>query len=230
MGSGIERRQEHLRPWRTREATPEKATEGVKMMNTSKVNESAPMIVRVAQGSLMAGHGAQKLFGSFGGPGVEGTSGFMEMLGMRPGRPWAYLAGLSEFGGGVLTALGLFNPLGPLGVIGSMAMATRKAHWGKPIWVTEGGAELPVLNIAISTALMIREPDRYTLDRVLGIRLPRWVGLVGLVGVILTVLYSELGAEEEPEQEPEQEQAHVEAHDDEEPQEEDEAREELAGP
>ena len=223
MGSGIERRQEHLRPWRMREVTPEKVTEGV-MMNTSKVNESAPMIVRVAQGSLMAGHGAQKLFGSFGGPGLEGTSGFMEMLGMRPGRPWAYLAGLSEFGGGVLTALGLFNPLGPLGVIGSMAMATRKAHWGKPIWVTEGGAELPVLNIAISTALMIREPDTYTLDRVLGIRLPRWVGLVGLVGVILTVLYTELGAEEGPEQE----QAHDEAHEEE--AQEEEAREELAGP
>jgi putative oxidoreductase len=198
-------------------------------MKTSKVNETAPMIVRVAQGSLMAGHGAQKLFGSFGGPGLEGTSGFMEMLGMRPGRPWAYLAGLSEFGGGVLTALGLFNPLGPLGVIGSMAMATRKAHWGKPIWVTEGGAELPVLNIAISTALMIREPDAFSLDRVLGIRLPRWVGPVGLVGVIFTVLYSELGAEEEPEQEPQQEQAHdEETHDEEEAQE--EAREELAGP
>jgi putative oxidoreductase len=188
-------------------------------MDASKVNESAPMIVRVAQGSLMAGHGAQKLFGSFGGPGLEGTSGFMEMLGMRPGRPWAYLAGLSEFAGGVLTALGLLNPLGPLGVIGSMSMATRKAHWGKPIWVTEGGAELPVLNIAISTALMIREPDRYSLDRLLGIRLPRWVGLVGLVVVILTVLYSERGAEEAPDQE----QAHEEAH-------EEEAREELAGP
>ena len=226
MGSGIERTLEHLRPWRTREAAPEKVTEGV-MMNTSKVNESAPMIVRVAQGALMAGHGAQKLFGSFGGPGVEGTSGFMEMLGMRPGRPWAYLAGLSEFGGGVLTALGLFNPLGPLGVIGSMAMATRKAHWGKPIWVTEGGAELPVLNIAISTALMIREPDRYTLDRVLGIRLPRWVGLVGLVGVILTVLYSERGAEDGAEEAPEQEGAHDEAHEEEAK---DEAREELAGP
>ena len=169
----------------------------------------------------MAGHGAQKLFGSFGGPGLEGTSGFMEMLGMRPGRPWAYLAGLSEFGGGVLTALGLFNPLGPLGIIASMSMATRKAHWGKPIWVTEGGAELPVLNIVISTALMIREPDRFALDRLLGIRLPRWVGLVGLVGIILTVLYAELGAEEAPEQE--QEAHEEEAH-------EDEAREELAGP
>jgi putative oxidoreductase len=187
-------------------------------MKTSGVNESAPMIVRVVQGSLMAGHGAQKLFGSFGGPGLEGTSGFMEMLGMRPGRPWAYLAGLSEFGGGMLTALGLFNPLGPLGVIGSMSMATRKAHWDKPIWVTEGGAELPVLNIAISTALMIREPDRYSLDRLLGIRLPRWVGLVGLVGIILTVLYAELEVEKTPEQEDEQEGAQ------------DEAREDLAGP
>jgi putative oxidoreductase len=186
--------------------------------SSSRVNDSAPFIVRLAQGSLMAGHGAQKLFGSFGGPGLEGTSGFMEMLGMRPGRPWAYLAGLSEFGGGVLTALGLFNPLGPLGVIGAMSMATRKAHWGKPIWVTEGGAELPVLNIAISTALMIREPDRYSLDRVLGIRLPAWVGPLGLVGIILTVLYTELEVDEPPEQDEAQEGAQ------------DEAREELAGP
>jgi putative oxidoreductase len=198
--------------------------EGVRV-NTSKSNETAPMIVRVAQGSLMAGHGAQKLFGSFGGPGLEGTSGFMEMLGMRPGRPWAYLAGLSEFGGGVLTALGFLNPLGPLGVIGSMSMATRKAHWDKPIWVTEGGAELPVLNIAISMALMIREPDRYSLDRLLGIRLPRWVGLVGLVGVILTLLYSERDAEEAPEQE--EEGAPEEEHEEEA---QDEVREELAGP
>ena len=194
-------------------------------MNTARsegprVNDTAPAIVRLAQGSLMAGHGAQKLFGSFGGPGLEGTSGFMEMLGMRPGRPWAYLAGFSEFGGGVLTVLGLFNPLGPLGIIGAMSMATRKAHWGKPIWVTEGGAELPVLNIAISTALMIREPDRYSLDRVLGIRLPAWVGPLGLVGVILAVLYAELEADEPP---AEQEEAQEEGA-------QDEAREELAGP
>jgi putative oxidoreductase len=95
-----------------------------------------------------------------------------------------------------------------------MAMATRKAHWGKPIWVTEGGAELPVLNIAISTALMIREPDTFSLDRLLGIRLPVWVGPVGLVAVILTVLYSEL----EPDEDAEQDGAR------------DEAREEVAGP
>jgi putative oxidoreductase len=187
------------------------------MVKKSGVNETAPTIVRVVQGTLMAGHGAQKLFGSFGGPGLEGTSGFMEMLGMRPGRPWAYMAGLSEFGGGVLTALGLLKPLGPLGVIGAMAMATRKAHWDKPIWVTEGGAELPVLNMAISTALMVREPDAYSLDRVLGLRLPAWVGPVGLVGILLTVIYSELGSNDASDEQEEQEVQ-------------DESREELAGP
>ena len=188
-------------------------------MKNSQVNDLAPFIVRLAQGSLMAGHGAQKLFGAFGGPGLEGTSQFMEMLGLKPGRPWATLAGISEFGGGVLTALGLLNPLGPLGVIGSMSMATTKAHWGKPIWVTEGGAELPVLNLAVSMALMLREPDRYSLDRVLGIRLPSWVGPLGLAGILLAVRYTGVGTEQQQQQEEEQEEAGAQ----------DEAREELAG-
>ena len=184
-------------------------------MNTSRVNDLAPFIVRLAQGSLMAGHGAQKLFGTFGGPGLEGTSQFMEMLGLKPGRPWATVAGLSEFGGGVLTALGLFNPLGPLGVIGAMSMATTKAHWGKPIWVTEGGAELPVLNITVSMALMIREPDKYSLDHLLGVRLPTCVGPLGLAGILLTVRYTGVGTEEQQQEKEEGAQ--------------DEAREELAG-
>ena len=84
--------------------------------------------------------------------------------------------------------------------------------------MTDGGAELPLLNIAVSTALMIREPDGFSLDRVLGIRLPGWVGPVGLVGIMLTVLYTELGADEAPEQDETQEGAQ------------DEGREELAGP
>lgn len=167
------------------------------------------MILRAGLGGLLAGHGAQKLFGSFNGPGLEGTSGFMEMLGLRPGRPWAILAGVSEFGGGVLTVLGLFNPLGPVSVIGSMAMATATAHRGKPIWVTEGGAELPVTNIAASTALILSGPGKYSLDRALGIRLPVWIAApLGLAVVVLTVLYADR-ASETPQQ--------------------DEAREELAG-
>ena len=157
----------------------------------------AALLLRLVLGGLLAGHGAQKLFGSFSGPGLEGTSGFMEMLGLRPGRPWAVLAGLSEFGGGVLTLLGFLNPLGPLGVIGSMAMATVTAHKDKPVWVTEGGAELPLTNIAAATALLLNGPGKWSLDRALGLSLPRWLAPLGLVAVILTVLYGGPGDEAE---------------------------------
>ena len=173
------------------------------------MSDLAVLILRAVLGGLLSGHGAQKLFGSFNGPGLEGTSGFMEMLGLRPGRPWAILAGLSEFGGGVLTVLGFLNPLGPLGVIAAMSMATAKAHWGKPIWVTEGGAELPATNIAASTAVILNGPGKYSLDRALGIRLPAWLAPLGLVGILLSVIYVGIGGEAPPA--------------------EDEAREELAG-
>lgn len=164
------------------------------------MRDLAMLVLRIVQGSLLAGHGAQKLFGWFGGHGLEGTSGWLESLGLRPGRPWAVLAGLSEFGGGVLTLLGLLNPMGPLGVIGSMSVATAKVHSLRPIWVTEGGAELPVTNAAVSAALMLNGPGRYSLDQALGIRLPRWLAPLGLLVVILTVSYMAAGGESAPEE------------------------------
>ena len=93
----------------------------------------AALLLRLVLGGLMAGHGAQKLFGSFSGPGLEGTTDIIENLELTPARPWAVMAGLSEFGGGVLTLLGFLNPLGPLGVISSMAMASATAHTVNPI-------------------------------------------------------------------------------------------------
>ena len=154
------------------------------------VGNLALLILRAIVGSLMLGHGAQKLFGWWGGYGLDGTSGWLESMGLRPGRPWAILAGGSEFGGGVLSLLGLLNPVGPLGIIGAMATAARKAHWGKPIWVTEGGPELPVTNISIAMALMLAGPGKYSLDRALGIRLPRWIALLGLVVISIMVAFA----------------------------------------
>src|SRR3712207_9565233 len=101
------------------------------MKGGTGVNDSAALVVRLGQGALLAGHGAQKLFGSFGGHGLEGTSGFMEMLGLRPGRPWALLAGLSEFGGGVPTAVGLDRKsvvLGKWGDLGGRRFITQKTQ------------------------------------------------------------------------------------------------------
>jgi putative oxidoreductase len=140
---------------------------------TSTTRDIGLLLLRLSVGALLAGHGSQKLFGWFSGPGLKGTAGWLESMGLTPGTPWATAASASEFGGGVLTTLGLLHPLGPLGTMGAMIMATAKAHWGKPIWVTQGGAELPVTNMATALALTLTGPGRFSLDHVLGIRLPR---------------------------------------------------------
>lgn len=164
----------------------------------------ALLLIRATLGLFMAGHGAQKLFGSFGGPGIEGTAGFMESLGLKPGKQWAIVGGASEFGGGVLTLLGLLSPLGSLGVIGSMAIATTKVHWDNPIWVTEGGAEFPVTNSVVATALMMTGPGAISLDRLFGLRVPRWISFLGLVTLAVVVAYAnqqEASQQEQPEEE-----------------------------
>ncbi len=147
----------------------------------------ALLILRATVGGLLAGHGAQKLFGSFGGHGVEGTAGWLESMNLKPGRQWAFMAGLSEFGGGVLTAIGALNPLGPIMALGAMLTATIKVHAGRPIWVTEGGAELPVTNMAAQAALILAGPGKLSFDGLLGIRVPRWFGLVALVATLASV-------------------------------------------
>lgn len=132
----------------------------------------AMLIARVTVGGLLAGHGAQKLFGWFGGSGVKGTAPAMESMGLKPGTLWAPVAGLAEFGGGVLTALGLLHPLGPISIMAAMSMATIKVHWGKPIWSTEGGGELPLTNFAVALAIALAGPGRYSLDAAMLLRLP----------------------------------------------------------
>ena len=153
---------------------------------SSMMRDIGLLILRLTMGGLLAGHGSQKLFGWFSGPGLKGTAGWLESLGLNPGTTWATVASASEFGGGTLTALGLLHPLGPIGTMGGMVMATAKAHWGKPIWVTQGGAELPVTNLAIALALTLSGPGRFSLDQVLGIRLPRI--LIVAVAIVETVL------------------------------------------
>jgi putative oxidoreductase len=146
----------------------------VKRQNdSSMMGDIGLLVLRLAAGGLLAGHGSQKVFGWFSGPGLKGTAGWLESLGLKPGTPWATAASASEFGGGVLTTLGFLHPLGPLGTMGAMIMATVKAHWGKPIWASKGGAELPVINMATALALTLTGPGRFSLDHVFGIRLPR---------------------------------------------------------
>jgi len=147
----------------------------------------AVLILRIAVGGMLAAHGAQKLFGAFGGPGLGGTQKIIESLGMRPAWFWAALAGLSELGGGILTALGFLSPLGPLGILAAMAIAVFRAHWGKPIWATQGGSELALMNAAIVIAIALAGPGRYSLDAALGVVLPAWIVGSAVALVVLGV-------------------------------------------
>lgn len=161
------------------------------------------LILRLVVGALMFGHGTQKLFGWFGGYGLEGTSGFFGgQLRLRPAKFWTAVAGLSEAGGGLLLATGLLNPLGPLAVIAAMIMASILAHWPR-LWVTEGGLEYPLVLIAVAAAVAIAGPGAYSLDAALGIALPTpdtflvGLGLV-LVGVAAALVTRAPAAVGEP--------------------------------
>jgi putative oxidoreductase len=144
----------------------------------------ALLILRLTVGGLLAGHGAQKLFGWSGGGGPHGTAKYLGSLGIRPAERWAYIAGAAELGGGAMTAAGLMNPLGPVALAGSMGVATVTAHKGKPIWVTKGGAELPVTNLAVLAALTIAGPGSMSLDSLFGVRVPWWLSFLALVGTV----------------------------------------------
>jgi putative oxidoreductase len=127
------------------------------------------LILRLVVGLLFVGHGAQKLFGVFGGHGLEGTGGFFQSLRLHPGRPMAFMAGMSEFGGGLLLALGLLTPLGALLVTATMVTAIVTVHFAKGIWSTDGGYEYNLVLIAAAFALSAVGAGSWSLDSALGL-------------------------------------------------------------
>jgi putative oxidoreductase len=146
-------------------------------------------ITRVIFGSYLAVHGAQKLFGSFGGHGLDATGAGFESLGMKPGKVMAAIAGASELGGGVLTAAGIADPLGPLAIAGTMVVASAVHRKQGPL-STNGGFELPLTNFAVATALLASGPGRLRLGPHLSKSLTRlsFVGGAALAGYTLNQL------------------------------------------
>jgi putative oxidoreductase len=126
------------------------------------------LIIRLVIGGLLFAHGSQKLFGWFGGYGLDGTGGFFESLGFRPGRRMAGIAGLSEAGGGALLVLGLLTPLGAAMVIGTMIAAAVSVHAPHGLWSTNGGYELPLINALVATGLAFTGGGRFSIDHAAG--------------------------------------------------------------
>lgn len=158
------------------------------------------LALRMTVGGLMAGHGAQKLFGAFGGFGVEGTAGWLESMGLKPGKVWAYMAGGGEFASGLSLALGLLTPVGATSLFGPMVMAWHKAHAGKPIWVTAGGAELPLTYMAAAVAIALAGPGKYSLDEAFDIEVPTWLTGLAIGGVAAGVVAGVMAKPEPPQE------------------------------
>ena len=138
--------------------------------------ELGTTIVRGVMGPLFIGHGAQKLWGKFGGHGLEGTGGFFESLGLRPGQRHAKAAGMAELTGGALLTLGAATPVAATLVSSTMMTAIRKVHAKNGPWTTEGGWEYNAVLIAAATLLADRGPGAPSVDAALFPRMhgPRW--------------------------------------------------------
>lgn len=151
------------------------------------------LLLRVTVGGTLAAHGAQKLFGWFGGGGLDATGRGLEGLGFVPGRRHALMAGLVETGGGLLLALGLFTPLAAAIVLSVMIVAAVSVHVRQGFFITSGGFEYNLVLGIAGLALAFTGPGAFALDTLLGLSLSgtAWgfaalvVSVVGAAGQLL---------------------------------------------
>jgi putative oxidoreductase len=129
-------------------------------------------LARVIIGLLFFGHGAQKLFGWFGGGGPEGTGQMFDSIGLRPGRRNALVAGTAEAGGGLLFAFGAATPLAAASLSAVMISAIKTVHWEKGIWSSQGGYEYNLVLLMAVFSLTENGPGEWSVDGTLG--KPRW--------------------------------------------------------
>ncbi|MEA2451904.1 MAG: putative oxidoreductase [Actinomycetota bacterium] len=128
------------------------------------------LLLRLVIGGTLAAHGAQKLFGWFGGFGIAGTGGWLESMGFRPGKLHAAITGLSEFGGGLLLALGLLTPLGAAAIAGVMLVAILTVHLPNG-FIGNGGYEFNTVLAIGAIALAFTGPGDISLDNAFGFNL-----------------------------------------------------------
>jgi putative oxidoreductase len=151
----------------------------------------ALLVLRAVVGVLFAGHGSQKLFGWFKGHGLTGTGSFFESVGLTPGVPLAFLAGLAELTGGLLLGAGLVLPVACLLLAAVMTTAIATVHWRHGLWTADGGFEFPLVMATVAFAVTAIGPGSISVDHVLGID---WASLAWAVGATMAGAVAGLGA------------------------------------
>ena len=127
----------------------------------------APLALRLAGGVIFAAHGAQKLFGWFGGYGLEGTGQFFGSVGLTPGYLMALLAGGAEFFGDLALIVGLMVRPAAAALAFAMLVAVFAVHFSKGFFLDKGGYEYALALLALSVSLVFSGAGRASLDRAL---------------------------------------------------------------
>ncbi|MGH8993202.1 MAG: DoxX family protein [Acidimicrobiia bacterium] len=157
-------------PARTLDTTPETTTTtatatATRAATDALVRDFGLLAVRLVGGLLMAGHGAQKLFGWWGGPDFDFVVNGFGQAGYTPAKFFALLASSAELLGGLFLALGFLTPLACAAIIGVMFNAVVAVHWKSGAWTQNGGYELPLLLGVIAVAVACTGPGQLSLDR-----------------------------------------------------------------
>jgi putative oxidoreductase len=143
------------------------------------------LVLRLVVGGILAAHGAQKLFGWWGGPGMKGWTGAMTRMRLRPATAWAWISATGEFAGGLALALGLLYPLPSIAIAGAMLVAIALVHLPKGFWNSKGGFEFNLSLLGAVAALALAGPGAVSLDAALKIHFPEPVTLIVLTIVLL---------------------------------------------
>jgi putative oxidoreductase len=129
-----------------------------------------PLAVRIPVGLIFAAHGAQKLFGWFGGYGLDGTGQFFGSIGLSPGYMMALLAGAAEFFGGLALVLGVLVRPAAVSLAFAMLIAIFGVHFSKGFFLDKGGYEYALALFAASLSLLFSGGGRYAADALLAAR------------------------------------------------------------
>ena len=150
--------------------------------------------LRLVVGLILAAHGAQKLFGWWGGSGITGWTASMDRMRIRPAKAWAWISALAEVLGGLLFAAGLLTPLGAFAIAGSMLVAIATVHWPNGFWNAKRGYEFNLVILAAVIAVVLTGPGAYSLDVLLRVRIPEPAATIVLATATLAGVAVTLGS------------------------------------
>ncbi len=156
--------------------------------------DPALAVLRVVVGGILAAHGAQKVFGWWGGPGWRGWQGAMQRMGLRPAAAWAAVSAGTELLGGLALVVGLLTPLAAAALTAQLAVIIVRAHWSRGLWNRDGGIEFPLSLAAGVVAILLAGPGGWALDAALPVEVVydpplRWGSLaVALAGAVVALV------------------------------------------